>query len=713
MAVEIGALRALLSLDSAAFEKGAKRAQSSMDGLQRSLAKTGQRLQSIGKTITAGLTLPLVAATGLLVRSSLSAIDAQAKFAQSLGTTVASLQVLARASETAGISQEELDGSLRRMTQRLSQAEAGAGPAVKALKRLGLATSDFANIDAAERVKLIQQRLADLIPEAQRAGVASEIFGDKTGLALLRLDASQIDAARAELERFGVTVSELGADQIEEANDAMSSLSLVAKGLGNTLAVALAPTLTAISRALGDVAAWFNRLSPLMKQTIGIAVAVAAAIGPITFALGLMSSGMAVAIGAANGLIVALFSLRGALIATGFGAIIVAAGVLANEIFKLVEAAGSFGAALDALGRVAAGVWDGIATSAEALPLALGATWQEIRSSFLGLLASLQALWSKFLLDLAEKARSFGLDEKSNTLFNAGSRASMGVSAFKNEALLAAAVAEQLRQSASDLATLGFDKAAQALVRLNAVTAKAVARPTIKLPTIIGGEVDDTVGGKIKPGKPDKSIKIDELEKLNDRLKETDSLTQGVERSFESAFTGFVTGTDSAKGALRGLLNSLAQVAASEVFRGVAGGGLFSSILGIGGGLFSSILGIGDSLLGGLFGGAGGARGSGPLGFFGFAGGGFTGNGPRSGGVDGRGGFPAILHPNETVIDHESGGIGSNREVQVTIFVEPSGEFDTRVERTSRGVATRVVDQRTPGIVSGAFDRAREERSFG
>ncbi len=38
-----------------------------------------------------------------------------------------------------------------------------------------------------------------------------------------------------------------------------------------------------------------------------------------------------------------------------------------------------------------------------------------------------------------------------------------------------------------------------------------------------------------------------------------------------------------------------------------------------------------------------------------FEGGGFTGSGSRSGGVDGRGGFPAVLHPNETVIDHTKG----------------------------------------------------------
>jgi hypothetical protein len=42
-----------------------------------------------------------------------------------------------------------------------------------------------------------------------------------------------------------------------------------------------------------------------------------------------------------------------------------------------------------------------------------------------------------------------------------------------------------------------------------------------------------------------------------------------------------------------------------------------------------------------------------------FMGGGFTGHGARAGGVDGKGGFPAILHPNETVIDHTKGQGGN------------------------------------------------------
>jgi hypothetical protein len=41
-----------------------------------------------------------------------------------------------------------------------------------------------------------------------------------------------------------------------------------------------------------------------------------------------------------------------------------------------------------------------------------------------------------------------------------------------------------------------------------------------------------------------------------------------------------------------------------------------------------------------------------------FEGGGFTGRGARAGGLDGKGGRMAMVHPNETVIDHTKGGVG-------------------------------------------------------
>ena len=53
-----------------------------------------------------------------------------------------------------------------------------------------------------------------------------------------------------------------------------------------------------------------------------------------------------------------------------------------------------------------------------------------------------------------------------------------------------------------------------------------------------------------------------------------------------------------------------------------------------------------------------------------FEGGGFTGMGNRSGGLDGKGGFPAILHPNETVIDHHKGQQMSQQAINVNFSIQ-------------------------------------------
>jgi hypothetical protein len=53
-----------------------------------------------------------------------------------------------------------------------------------------------------------------------------------------------------------------------------------------------------------------------------------------------------------------------------------------------------------------------------------------------------------------------------------------------------------------------------------------------------------------------------------------------------------------------------------------------------------------------------------------FEGGGFTGLGARTGGLDGRGGFPAMLHPNETVIDHHKGQQIGQQPVNVNFSIQ-------------------------------------------
>lgn len=62
-------------------------------------------------------------------------------------------------------------------------------------------------------------------------------------------------------------------------------------------------------------------------------------------------------------------------------------------------------------------------------------------------------------------------------------------------------------------------------------------------------------------------------------------------------------------------------------------------------------------------------------------GGGYTGGGPRTGGLDGRGGFLAMMHPQETVIDHTKGqGVRAMPNLNVTVQMPPGATRETAMQ---------------------------------
>ena len=72
-------------------------------------------------------------------------------------------------------------------------------------------------------------------------------------------------------------------------------------------------------------------------------------------------------------------------------------------------------------------------------------------------------------------------------------------------------------------------------------------------------------------------------------------------------------------------------------------------------------------------------------------GGGFTGMGVRAGGIDGRGGFPAILHPNETVIDHTKGQAVGGATVNFNISTVDAAGFD-QLLASRKGLITSIIN---------------------
>ena len=280
------------------------------------------------------------------------------------------------------------------LTRRLSQAAAGTGPAAAALERLGLSATALLELPLDERVGRINQAIQDFVPAAERAAVAGQLFGEEGSIAIARIDTATLRQATADVRDFGVVVSEQDADQIERTNDAISRLGLVWRGLSNQLAVAAAPALEAVADAMAAVSRTTGPLGQaiqLLFENIGRLASTAAAFA--AFIAGRWVAGMVVAVASVRGLATALVLLRGALIRTGIGALVVAAGELIFQFGNLVQAAGGFGTALSLLGDVASEVWERIGLLAEVLQSRIAATWRGIQASVADALqASLEAV---------------------------------------------------------------------------------------------------------------------------------------------------------------------------------------------------------------------------------------------------------------------------------------------------------------------------------
>ncbi|WP_296426602.1 phage tail tape measure C-terminal domain-containing protein [Yoonia sp.] len=360
--------------------RGFGRLSSEMDLANTRVAAFARRATLAAAAATAAL----VAAGGAMIRSGLQTVDAQAKLAQSLGTTVASIQTLERAGELAGVSMSGIEQATKDLTRRLSQAAAGTGPAADALDRLGLSAADLIALPLDQRVGAINAAIEDFVPAAERAAVAGQLFGEEGSIAMSRIDTATLRQATEDVLAFGVVVSEQDADQIERTNDAISRLGLIWRGVSNQLAVAAAPALEAVANALAAVA----------RTTGPVGIAITALFDNIgrlttyaaTFAgliAGRWVAGMAMAALSVRGLATALVVLRGALIRTGIGALIVGAGELVYQFTRLVAGAGGFGNAMGLLSDLASEVWGRIGLALDAALARMAAGWEGMKATTL------------------------------------------------------------------------------------------------------------------------------------------------------------------------------------------------------------------------------------------------------------------------------------------------------------------------------------------
>ncbi len=349
-------------------------------------ARLGSFARKAGIALAA-VTAAAAAAGVAMVRSGLDVIGAQADMAASLKTTVESLQVLTWAGELAGVSMGEIEQATKKLTTRLSGAAAGSGSAVDALQRLNLTAAELQALPLDQRIAAIQDALARYVPEAERAAVASDLFGDRAALAFLRIDAATLREAAQDVQDFGVAVSATDAAQIERTGDAIAKLSLIWLGLTNRLTAAVAPALETVANALADMARGTGPIGGAITalfDNIGRLATYAATFA--AFMAGRWVAGLAVAALSVRGLATALVFLRGALIRTGIGALIVGAGELVYQFSQLVARVGGVGEACRLLGDLASEAWSRMGLALDAALARMAAGWEGLKAAGLSAL---------------------------------------------------------------------------------------------------------------------------------------------------------------------------------------------------------------------------------------------------------------------------------------------------------------------------------------
>ena len=282
--------------DSKDAERAFKKIREEAGKTQSKLAKVGQKMGSVGKGMTKGLTLPIlgvgVALLGAAKRTGELA-DRILDLEAITGVSTDKIQEMQFVARQAGVSSEFYTKAITQVTKAQDQLTAGTGPVVDAFDSLGIAieTSDGSMRSSEELTDEAMKALQAIEDPTKRAALAQDIFGRSFEdlLPVLAMSSDQMAAATKEARDIGAIMSGDALNDANEFRQGMETLQASVGGLVSSIGAGLAPLLTQISTLLTDhvvpavrgIVEGFQNLPGPVKKTIGVMVGVLAVLGPM------------------------------------------------------------------------------------------------------------------------------------------------------------------------------------------------------------------------------------------------------------------------------------------------------------------------------------------------------------------------------------------------------------------------------------------------
>jgi len=237
-----------MTADTVGISRGINRTEKLLGQLTRSTRSATSAMRGlvaieVGKIVAGGFAAA-TSAISSYVSNIRTTVDETAKLARRTGIAVEALQGFQVAAGLSGV--QNLEGAVQRLTISIGDAGQGNKTAQEAFDRLGLSFEELATLSPEDQFRAVSAAISELPSQAERAAAAADLFG-RTGVELLPMFESNLQAIEERAQRLGIILSGPQTEAIEEMNDALSLVQQTFEGIIGQVTANLAPVVTALA----------------------------------------------------------------------------------------------------------------------------------------------------------------------------------------------------------------------------------------------------------------------------------------------------------------------------------------------------------------------------------------------------------------------------------------------------------------------------------
>lgn len=200
------------------------------------------------------------------IEHTAEAADQAVKTAQRLGTTAEAVQELGYAASLSDVSMGTLTSSMQKLERRLDQVgQKGKGPAVDALRRLGISAKELAALPIDQKLERIADGFAGLDSKVAKVPLAQQLGLGPSLIPMLKDGGDGIRELREEARMLGLVIDQETAEAFEAWNDDITRVKGAVQGLKNDAVVALLPVLREMTTSLFE---WIKANREFIKQRL-------------------------------------------------------------------------------------------------------------------------------------------------------------------------------------------------------------------------------------------------------------------------------------------------------------------------------------------------------------------------------------------------------------------------------------------------------------